>query len=194
MSTHPHAFGRSIGVSLESSLSISDSGGCAPPTKHSVSDEPTANEAKVLNALIVGLLDHIEEHRRAVFAVETRLGGMQRRLYDRVRAVVELQTYVRALGAEPATTRSPLADAVAARLACEPYAKNNERELMEDIERSERNLRNQIDSYLSRGRLSESGRSCVHEVLNKMNGEKHKADGSWSAQILGIRSLRPMNE
>lgn len=184
-----------MSVSLGSLLPNStDADGGVPPKVHSSLDEPTANEVRALNALIVSLLDHIEEHRRAIFAVESRVNWMQRRLFYRISAVEHLQDYVRNLGALPATERSPLAAAVAAKLSCEPYAKNRERELIEDTARSESSLRRQIDSCMSRGRLSESGKACVAKVLHKMDADKEKSD-VWSARsLLGIDALRLMNE
>jgi hypothetical protein len=184
MSAQPEHFGRSRVISFEGLLSHStESGGCAPPRTCLSSDEPTRDETHALNTLIVGLLDHIDEHRRAIFATEQRLNRMQQQLYSRVQAVERLQTYVRSLGVQPASTCSTLAAAIAAKLAAQPHLKSNEQELIEDAERGERNLRRQIDECLARGAISEAGQRCISEVLTELNFETNKAAG-WNAQTL----------
>jgi len=182
-------------ISLEGTCTDSvESGGCAPPIASAAVDGPAASDTHTVNGLIVGLLDNIDEHRRAIFAVEQRLNRMQRQLYVRVQAVEQLQAYVRALGAQPATMRSTLGAAFAARLACQPRLASNERELMQDAERGELTLRRQMENCLSKGQLSESGRRCVVEVLKEIDSDVNKTSGKTTSgwdpqQILAANTL-----
>lgn len=156
-------------------------------------DDETACEIRTLNGLIVGTLDNIDEYRRAIFALEQRLDTFQRGVYNRMQAVEHLQSRVRALGGQPATTRSTLAAAFAALLAVRhPFVKDHEKELIHDVERGTAALHRQFKACLGGSGLSETGRHYVDEAFERMAADRKSVD-SWNAHcnIATSSSLQP---
>ena len=143
--------------------------------------ENSAAEVRALNGLIVGILDNIDDFRRAIFAIEQHAAILQRRLHSRLQAVEQLQCRVRAIGGEPATTRSTLATAFARLLAArEPLARNHREEVLRDVDRGDEAVKRQFQHCLASERWFGHGKQCVHEVLEAIMADRLRNVESWS--------------
>ncbi len=162
------------------------------PNSYATINDASIQEARALNGLIVSVLDNVDECRRAVFALEQHAATLQRRLYKRAQAVEQLQTRVRELGAEPATTHSILAAAFATLLTLrEPFTRNRQEDLLEDVERGEQALKAQFKHCLSSQSLSADGRACVNHALDCMLSERNRNNDGRAAQSV-VRAPSPL--
>jgi uncharacterized protein (TIGR02284 family) len=138
------------------------------------------SEIASLNKVVVAVLDNADEYRRAIFAVEQMLNSLQQGLYNRVQAAEHLQSRVRALGAQPATSLSSLAAVFAARLSTRgTLAKDRPEDLLHDVARGAVTLRTQFQKQLADTQLSTASRECIKQALAQVSADRHISTEKW---------------
>jgi len=152
---------------------------------------PDMLEISALNKLVVAVLDNADEYRRAIFGVEQLLDSLQHGLYNRVQAAEQLQSRVRALGAEPATSLSSLAAVFAARLNIQgTFAKDRPEDLLQDAARGEEALRLQFKKQLGVARLSLGSRECIRQAIMQISADRTAAVDKWDPfDVVSPRAL-----
>ena len=146
-------------------------------------EEHSAYDIRVLNGLIVSVLDNVDEYRRAIFSIEQRLNTLQRRVYSRMLAVERLQRVVRGLGGVPATERSKLAVAFAAILSNRALPVIDDDHVLRDAQRGEVALQRQFEACLANCLVSMEARQAAGSALESCTHETEPAQPGWVAPI-----------
>jgi len=147
-------------------------------------EEHSAYDIRVLNGLIVSILDNVDEYRRAVFSIEQRLNLLQKRVYSRMLAVERLQRQVRSLGGVPATERSQLAAAFATILSNRALPAIDDDQVLRDAQRGEVVLQRQLEACLADCLVSTEARQATSSALDCVTHETVEAPQSgWAAPM-----------
>jgi uncharacterized protein (TIGR02284 family) len=157
-------------------------------------EEHSTYDVRVLNGLIVSILDNVDEYRRAIFTIEQRLNTLQRRVYSRMVAVERLQRQVRGLGGQPASERSQLAAAFATILSNRALPVTDDDHVLRDAQRGEAALQRQFEACLGNCLVSAEVRQTASAALECITNQTIDApQPGWVAPMSVCTTATPLS-